>query len=521
VIKEFSEKTVKNSGYLWQIQRDIQAIEKDLLLAIASNDPKVVKEAIAASDAEREALVQNIELFKKNTRLDPSYMERFEQVLADGAAYRERIYVLSQQVTDASRDEALSIFLSHYKPNFEKGIDILEETSSAQQDLIDEQNHLAARTYRESIIAIISAMIAALLFIIVLTILISRSLVHPVRELQQAAGRLAQGDLKVTIDYESRDELGALSDAMRKAMEKFSLYVDEIAYAMGELSNNNFALRPLKERFTGDFSLIESSIEKLVFEMSMTITQLKQAADQVSSGSMQVAAGAQALAQGATEQASSVEELSASINEISTQVSNNAEHSAKANEMSIKAASAIRASNGQMQNLMAAMDAINHGSTEISKIIKTIEDIAFQTNILALNAAVEAARAGAAGKGFAVVADEVRNLAAKSAQAAQNTTKLIEGSVHSVREGVSLADSTARDLLGAVESVENTTALIADITKASNEQAAAITQITIGVEQISSVVHNNSATSEESAAASEELSSQASLLSDLVSKFQL
>jgi methyl-accepting chemotaxis protein len=420
-----------------------------------------------------------------------------------------------------SRDQALDLFHENYIPAYEKATDILKELTQLQQQDTDAQIEEGDTAYTDTLISIAVALITSIVVILFLIILISKTLVPPVKELEQAAIQLAQGDLKVAINYKSRDELGALSEAMRKAMAKFSLYIDEVNYALGEIAHNNFSLREPQEHFLGDFSAIEANLNKLVSDMSETMSQIKSVAEQVSFGADQVSSGAQALAQGATEQASSVEELSSTISDVSTQVLYNADKATKASEIAMEAAGAIKASNDQMQHLMVAMDNINAKSSEISKIIKTIEDIAFQTNILALNAAVEAARAGAAGKGFAVVADEVRNLAGKSAEAAKNTTMLIEDSVSSVFDGVKLADETAKDLLGAVDSVEKTTALISDISKASSEQAAAISQINIGVEQISAVVQNNSATSQESAAASEELSSQAGLLNRLVSKFTL
>lgn len=316
-------------------------------------------------------------------------------------------------------------------------------------------------------------------------------------------------------------EIGMLVGAIKETKKTLSTYISDIDYALGEFANNNFVLKPPTMAFVGDFQSIESSFISLAKDMSETLSQIRMAANQVAGGSEQVSYGAQNLSQGATEQASSIEELSASINEISLQIKKSAENSSNANRMANDAASAIQSSNEQMQILMVSMDKINTKSTEISKIIKTIEDIAFQTNILALNAAVEAARAGAAGKGFAVVADEVRNLAGKSADAAKNTTALIEDSVKSIIEGVKLANDTANDLLGAVENVMNTKELIFEITRSTGEQANSISQVTIGVEQISSVVQTNSATSEESAAASEELSSQANLMKDLVDRFKI
>lgn len=361
-----------------------------------------------------------------------------------------------------------------------------------------------------------------IIFQIISTIIIRKKIIQPVVEVQKEMLQIAEGKLNEKSDLEpDTSEVGMLVHSIHQAKENLSAYVSNITYAMGEFANNSFILQPPSVEFKGDFQPIVTSVVQVASNMTDTITNIKTAAHQVSAGSGQVSDGAQALAQGATEQASSVEELSATINVISDQVKQTAHNANKAVEISTEASQAIITSNEQMQKLMAAMDNINHKSAEISKIIKTIEDIAFQTNILALNAAVEAARAGAAGKGFAVVADEVRNLAGKSADAAKNTTALIQESVSAINDGVRLAQVTAQDLLGVVDGVRETTSVIADITRATTEQAESISEISIGVDQISSVVQTNSATSEESAAAAEELSSQAALLNKLMEGFKI
>lgn len=251
------------------------------------------------------------------------------------------------------------------------------------------------------------------------------------------------------------------------------------------------------------------------------MAQIYNASQQVSSGSDQVANGAQALSQGSTEQAASALELSTAIGEIAQQVQSNAQHAKTASGQANNAGTELGLSNQKMQALIAAMDEINNSSKEISKVIKTIEDIAFQTNILALNAAVEAARAGTSGKGFAVVADEVRNLASKSAEAAKGTTALIESSIKSVGNGARLADETAKSLLIVVDEAMQASQSINQISIASEEQALSISHITTGMDQISSVIQTNSATAEQSAAASEELNGQAGMMKQLVNKFKL
>lgn len=346
------------------------------------------------------------------------------------------------------------------------------------------------------------------------------SISRPIISVAQAATQMAKGHFEVEITHVSNDEIGSLADSMRQMKATTNEIILDTSRGLGEIANGNFDVMP-QANYIGVFKGIETAMFRIITDLSETMSQIKSSAEQVSTGSEQVSNGAQALAQGATEQASSVQELSATINEVSGQINDNAANAAAASKIAHSVGESIQTSNVQMTKMMDAITEISSSSSQISKIIKTIEDIAFQTNILALNAAVEAARAGAAGKGFAVVADEVRNLATKSSQAAQQTNVLIENSVKSVDSGVKIANETAKSLLAVVSGAEETIGLISKISQASAEQSNSIVQINLGVEQISSVVQTNSATSEESAAASEELNGQANMMKQLVAKFKL
>lgn len=349
------------------------------------------------------------------------------------------------------------------------------------------------------------------------------SITKPIRKITDAAEEIAGGNFDVELNIKSTDEVGHLAKAFNLTVDRlvnYQGYIDEISNALMLLSKGDLMVE-LKRDYVGQFQKIKDNMEAFIQNMNHIFLQINQASHQVASGSEQVSSGAQALSQGATQQASSIEELAATINEISTQIKYNAENAKLANNSAELAEKEIFSSNAQMKNMVQAMEQINSKSAEISKIIKVIEDIAFQTNILALNAAVEAARAGAAGKGFAVVADEVRNLASKSAQAAQSTTKLIEETLVAVEKGSQIADNTAMSLEESAKVTREAVELIDKIAEASNEQALSVEQVTQGVEQISAVVQNNAATAEESAAASEELWGQSNILKELVSKFKL
>lgn len=332
-----------------------------------------------------------------------------------------------------------------------------------------------------------------------------------------------KGDLKAPVPIvTTRDETAILASATKKLISNTSTIIEDADYLLSEMANGNFAIRSRKrEIYIGDFENLLLSMRKINEQLSDTLSQINEGADQVSVGSQQVSNSAQALSQGATEQASSVEELASTINEISQHVTRNAQNAEEANLKANNVGNEAIESNRRMQEMLRAMTAISNSSSEIGKIIKTIEDIAFQTNILALNAAVEAARAGEAGKGFAVVADEVRNLASKSASASKNTSELIESSLKSVKDGTEIADDTAKSLETVVKGMKEVASTVDRISNASTEQASAISQVTQGVEQISAVIQTNSATAEESAAASQELSGQAQMLKGIVSGFQL
>lgn len=364
--------------------------------------------------------------------------------------------------------------------------------------------------------------IGAQIALLSLTLIVLSRMLRPLGAVARAAKSISRGDLEVHVTVNSWDEIGIMSHTFGKMAGNMRLIINDIGYLLGQMAEGNFQLKTQAEdSYVGDYEEILLSMRRLNRTLSQTLKQIALSSEQVEVGSNHVASSAQALSQGATEQASAVEELAATINEISRRVLETSDNADKASDRANAIGEAANESSEKMADMLSAMEEISQQSGEIGKIIKTIEDIAFQTNILALNAAVEAARAGVSGKGFAVVADEVRNLAAKSAEASKNTASLIEHSLMAVEKGTKIADETAQALETAVSRVQETIGLIDLISDATKEQAAEISQVIEGIDQISSVVQTNAATAEESAAASEELSGQAQLLRGLVGEFQL
>lgn len=342
----------------------------------------------------------------------------------------------------------------------------------------------------------------------------------PVNEAAKVLDEVSKGNLDTFVSGDFKGDHAIIKNSLNETIETLKGYIDEISGALGEISMGNLDVEITSE-YRGDFIELKNSINKIVSSLSEMLSEINLAAEQMTMGTRQLSQGSQEISQGATEQAGAIDELTATITQMAQQTKQNAMGANQANELTLEAKNDAAQGNSHMKTMQNAMTEINEASENISKIIKVIDDIAFQTNILALNAAVEAARAGTHGKGFAVVAEEVRNLAARSANAARETAELIEGSIKKTEAGTKIADDTAGSLSNIVKGVEKAAQLVSEIAAASNEQAGAIAQVNSGIEQVSQVIQTNSATSEEAAAAAEELSSQAELLKEMVGRFRL
>lgn len=382
-------------------------------------------------------------------------------------------------------------------------------------------NYLAST--RDAMVVNIVVIVTAMLISIIVALVLATRISRPMKACADRMKLLVEGDLETPMPrITNKDETGMLAKSTAFLVEGLSMVINDIGYLLNEIANQNLDVHTEHEDvYVGSFRNILLSMRNMKEALSGAMRQVNHSAGEVSDASSQLSASAQMLGQGTTEQASSVEELASRISVISEQVKNTAKGARDVRSQTHQTGEEVLLCNQKMQSLVEAMQKIQASSDEIEKILKTIDDIAFQTNILALNAAVEAARAGSAGKGFAVVAEEVRNLAGKSAVAAKNTSELIGNSTDAVHIGMGIAQNTADVLLEVVDSIQAVVESIDQIAAVAGEQSEAVEQVSEGINQISVVVQTNSATAEESAAASEELSAEATCLKELVDQFTL
>lgn len=467
-------------------------------------------------------IVSNIQIedtggiFLVDTRTDTIIGHKDEAVVGEKLSESGGLYAYANEQIQAGKT-GLSLYGDIYIQIAKvEGSDWTAVSYVSKAEVLSELYNL---TRTMTIVSVIAVLVLTLLIIIQARRIIGR----PVKELSRVATRIAEGELNQTIHYKSRDELGVLAYNFNKVTERlrdYIKYIDEISDTLKEIAKGNLAFE-LKSEYTGEFAKIRSSLEKIAVELNMVMGQLKASSRDVAAGAQQVSKSAVSLSQGSTEQAAEVEALADHISEVSENAQKIAQDTQQTSDFSKEVREGLLASNIKMRNMTEVIQKISDKSNEIHKIVKTIDDIAFQTNILALNAAVEAARAGEAGKGFAVVAGEVRTLAGKSADAARETTELLGETISSMKEGVNAADDTAQSILAAAELAEKMESLIDNIADNTMQQADTATQISHGIEQIAIVVQSNVNTAESSAAASEELSGQAAALKELVARFQL
>lgn len=487
---------------------------REMMLTPPNTDNQKFKDSIADCIA---TIEDQVEVFKETHGTEDGLAQEYEDAFQSWFDIANRAISTYDQ---GDLEGAKQIILNECSPALSNLVSLSQKIDQITSNLRTEQENLTVARINLFMTISIVTFVLILALSLFLSLRATNSISHAVHLIQEGVVELSKGHLHTQIDYNGKNEFGALAKHMNFSFEELAKYVDAIDAVMSEFSNKNFSVNnPVK--FIGDFAHIEEAIDSFQNNMNVLLCDLIHSAEQVAAGAEQVSDGSQQLAQGAAEQASSIEEISATFTEISNHISNTASLSQKADELGKETGEIVNNGREEMTQLQDSIHDIALASNNIQGIIKVIDDIAFQTNILALNAAVEAARAGNAGKGFAVVANEVRNLAKKSADAARDTTELIQNSLKHVSRGEEIAQRTG----DAFDNVDHATSsildMIAQIAQASKEQASSVAQITVGVDQISAVIHTTSATSEQSAATSEELNGQASLMKRLLNDFKL
>lgn len=413
------------------------------------------------------------------------------------------------------------VYGEEYKLAVAKTNSLKEEFLQAIDKRSMEEVERLGKTANNLLIAMLTALFAVGVLQVTNLVITRKHVLSPVIAVKDQMGEIASGNLSAEFALESdTSEIGRLVESIHETKRELKKIIQDIDHKLAEMAQGNMDLS-IGNDYRGEFRPIQRAMGQILDAFNEALLQINQTAERVTAESQQVATGAQILSKGTVDQASAVEELTASIQQLSEQVDNTSSDADHARRSSMDAAAQLELCNAKMKELTSSMENISKSSHEIGGIIKTIEDISFQTNILALNASVEAARAGSTGKGFAVVADEVQTLANKSAASAKNITALIEESVRLVEQGTALSADTTEALAVGVSGARKSTELVERIADSATQQVEALRQLTLGMEQISSVVQTNAATAEKSASSAEELHGQAEELKVSVQKFRL
>ena len=510
--------TVNDSASV--INSNFERMQKSVYRSISNTDSEIVKEAIIDARNSAAIIQEQLPVVKTHFMGDQQIIDRLDAALAKLAPMREHVLTLASEDKKAEAAE----YMEH------NNIIAIQEAQAELNSLIESGNkkgeNLVSGLREKQAMAVFTVIILGGISVavsVVFGVYITHGITQPVTELEQAARAMAKGEFStVRVAYDSRDELGSLAGDIRSMVKTLTDVIQNETYILNEMAEGNFSVHSERdEYYIGEFEQLLRSMKKINRGLSELLLQISQSADNVAASSEQVSSGSQNLAQGTTEQAASVEELTGMMSEISDQAYRNSRDAQEASEKAQMVKENATESSRSMQEMVKAMAEISGKSDEIRKIVKTIEDFSFQTNILALNAAVEAARAGDRGKGFSVVANEVRSLANQSSAASKSTAALIQSSLQAVENGRKIANETDNALAEVVSGIDNVSELLFHITDASSKQFDANRQVTENINLISEVVQTNSATAEECAAASEELASQAQLLKELVSHFKL
>ncbi|CUU50455.1 methyl-accepting chemotaxis protein [Clostridium beijerinckii] len=509
----------KVSETISNIRVNLQTIKMDMFRSITETDPGIKNFYLEQANTESIALAKNIEILKEIHKGDPSLLNEFLSNVKDLDDKREKLSdLLKSKTNQAVMKVSQDAYSSQIKESEECILKLFKSSQEDANSFVTNSN-----TYRNiSLISITFIMIILIVISLLLIRVLNDVLLEGINHIKDIAKNLARGNLKINTEYNAKDEMGEMSRDLSNSIGMLLSYINDITSTLERLADGDLDIHLDNSiEYIGDFNPIQKSIKNIIDSLNIIFQNMDQSISLISNGSEQLSSTTQILSEGSINQAGAVEELFNSFKKILQKVNNTTNNADKAKSFSINVKHIVEEGNEKMQILMESMKEITMCSKQIAEIIKAIEEIASQTNLLALNAAIEAARAGEAGKGFAVVADEVRNLAEQSAEAVNNTSKIIKNSLHVVANGEKLATETAAALDIIVKNVDDTTNLVKEIAVASEDQTEAITEMTSKVDQISQVVQTNSATAEELAASTEELASQSQIIKTEILKYTL
>lgn len=521
---EYANRILPAVEDMGQARRHMVSVRCGLLNALVCRTEEEYQQISSEMETDREALYASLDAIAGQM---PQFTEQVAAIRAElesVAEYNRQIMKLAHLFTNTlMREQAYQLYLDRYAVAFDQAAEMVLDLNEEIDRMTQEQEQQVERTRQGALLAVLVLVAASFGTVIFFTVRMLRCILVPVRKLMEGVKALERGDLEqAVVEYESADEFGDLSRTITATMERMKFIIKDLQRSLLDVSRGRFNIQSADEsQYEGEYRYLRNSVCELTHVLSGLIDQIRTVAEQVAAGAVQVADGAQTLSQGSTEQAADVQALANTLAGIAGQIQGTTAAMGQVENGVGETVTEVTRSTAKMQEMLEAMEGMERRAAEIEAIIKSIEEIAFQTNILALNAAVEAARAGTAGKGFSVVADEVRRLATNTTEASRNTAALLLESLQSVQRGRTIADETAASL-GRVSDIIGTLSDQArQVYTISREQDRAIQQTTQTVEQITGVVQENSSTAEQSAAASEELSGQANLLRDLTAQFQL
>lgn len=509
----------KVSEAISNIRVNLQTTKMDMYRSIAETDLTIRSVYLEQADTESKDLANNVEILKEMFNENPELLNEFLSNLKNSEEKRGKLSdLLKSDVNPSVLKVSQDTYSAQIKTTQDSILNLFKLSQESAKSFVDSSN-----MYKYiSLIFIVLILIILIAISLLLSKLLEDVLLEGINHIKDIAKNLSSGNLKIDSSYNSKDEMGEMSNDLTNSIDMLVSYVNDITNTLETLSSGNLDINlNTSIEYIGDFTPIQNSLENIIDSLNTIFFNMTQSISSISNGSEQLSSTTQMLSEGSADQAGAVEELFASFTEILEQVKKNTESAEKANEFSNTTKQIVEDGNNKMQSLMDSMNEITTSSKQIAAIISTIEDIASQTNLLALNAAIEAARAGESGKGFAVVADEVRNLAEQSGDAVKNITVIIGNSLFAVTNGENLTKETAASLNIIVKNVDDTANLVKEIAIASENQTEAITQMTAGVDQISEVVQTNSSTAQELAASTEELVSQTQLIKSEIAKYTL